>query len=279
MAESHRDSHLPVSFQTPDTIARATEVPRRVFYPTLPPFPRTPHYLFTNNSPQSVMNDTAPTPPSAPASAPMMGSVATFISKHTVYDNDLPPTDECPICLDSYTDEKCLRIIDIAGCSHHIGSNCLEEILRTSPRDEKRCPLCRAVWIPSRTYDSPMQIYGLHVPLRDDQMFGVQTARDTIARLPAVQNVAASMQAQRPHPGPCRDFRTPLPAPSGPLPASNPIVIDSDSDSVDYETQYRNYQDLCARRCRYAGSSAEYASTPASPPKRQHYHIRRPRHR
>jgi len=253
MADPHRDPYLPDSFQTPNAMARDTEVPRRAFYPTLPPLPQTSHYLFTNSSAQSVMDGTAPTPPSAPAPAPapapMMGSVARFISKHTVYDNDLAPTDECPICLDSYTDEKCLRSIDIAGCSHHIGSNCLEGILRTSPREEKRCPLCRAVWIPVRTrngtHDGPMQIYGLHMPLREDRMIGVPTTRDTVARMRAAQDMAASMmQAQRSRPGQASDFRTPVPAPSRPLPSSNPIVIDSDSDSVDYETQVRNFQDF-----------------------------------
>ncbi|KAF2832533.1 hypothetical protein CC86DRAFT_425064 [Ophiobolus disseminans] len=81
-----------------------------------------------------------------PAPTPAMTPVA-FIAAHTTVDTTLPVNDECPICLDNYAHEDCLLITGITGCTHHIGQKCLEEMLRTRPAEEKRCPLCRTMWI------------------------------------------------------------------------------------------------------------------------------------
>lgn len=87
------------------------------------------------------------------SSQAMPSNIATaFINRHTItvthLDGSLHP--ECPICLDNYTSESCLRITGIPGCMHVIGKMCLEEMVRRSPGQEKNCPLCRATWIAAR---------------------------------------------------------------------------------------------------------------------------------
>jgi hypothetical protein len=88
-----------------------------------------------------------------PTPAPVPFTVLTpaalgFIQAHTEPDLDHTADDECPICLDGYTEELCLRIIGVPGCVHRVGRSCLNEMLSNRPGDEKRCPLCRPVWIP-----------------------------------------------------------------------------------------------------------------------------------
>ena len=76
--------------------------------------------------------------------------VTAFLTTHTTLDNDdVPLLEECPICLESYSSEPRRRITGIGGCAHHIGAKCLEEMLHSHPNEEKRCPLCRTMWIPA----------------------------------------------------------------------------------------------------------------------------------
>ena len=212
----------------------------------LPPLPQLHPRFFFNNSTQSAMNNNTPTQPSAPAlttaQAPMTNSGAAFISEHTMHDNDPPLGNECPICLDSYIDEQCLRITGIAGCTHRIGAKCLEEMLRTSSRDEKRCPLCRAVWIPSQRRVAPIQTHGLQESLTEEQLFRVRSRflRVRTAHPQPVRVVAPPTQAQPPRPEPSRGHR----APQAPRAQESPNLIDLDSDSRDYETEVRNFQDF-----------------------------------
>jgi hypothetical protein len=74
-----------------------------------------------------------------------------FVNEHTKIDIDPQHQEECPICLDSYALERCVQITGIPNCTHRIGFDCLIKVLRDRPTQEKRCPLCRAVWIPGPT--------------------------------------------------------------------------------------------------------------------------------
>lgn len=69
--------------------------------------------------------------------------------------------DECSICLENFVLEQSVRI-KIEGCNHIFGRNCLTAILTNNPRLEKKCPLCRTVWIaaPARTpSEAPSDLY------------------------------------------------------------------------------------------------------------------------
>ncbi|KAH7082773.1 hypothetical protein BKA63DRAFT_137824 [Paraphoma chrysanthemicola] len=79
------------------------------------------------------------TAPSSPA--------ANFIRDNTLLDSTVAVLEECPICLDTYTSECCVRVTGVPGCTHRIGINCLERLLRNKSGDEKKCPMCRSVWI------------------------------------------------------------------------------------------------------------------------------------
>jgi hypothetical protein len=72
----------------------------------------------------------------------------TFLQKWTeaVDPQDLPVLDECPICLENYDQEQSVRI-KIEGCNHVFGRSCLATVLTNNPRLEKKCPLCRTLWI------------------------------------------------------------------------------------------------------------------------------------
>lgn len=91
---------------------------------------------------------------------PATKAATTFIAAHTTEDTDVCLLDECPICLDNYIDDTCVRIIGIQGCTHRIGLACLREMLRRNPNQEKRCPLCRTIWIAEATAPRrPTQLY------------------------------------------------------------------------------------------------------------------------
>lgn len=85
---------------------------------------------------------------------------ATFIAAHTIINNTVQVFDECPICLDNYSTEQCLRITKIEGCTHRIGQTCLEHMLQNRPNEEKKCPLCRTTWIPSALVRSSTLLQG-----------------------------------------------------------------------------------------------------------------------
>ncbi|KAK7185580.1 uncharacterized protein CC84DRAFT_1211234 [Paraphaeosphaeria sporulosa] len=78
---------------------------------------------------------------------------------------DLPVLDECPICLDNYVLEQSVRI-KIEGCNHVFGRNCLTAILTNNPRLEKKCPLCRTLWMraPAGAVQPPVRTAVLSLP-------------------------------------------------------------------------------------------------------------------
>ncbi|CAE6994987.1 zf-RING-2 multi-domain protein [Pyrenophora teres f. teres] len=181
------------------------------------------------------MNNTASNRTTRPApaivAAPMTATATAFISNNTVHDTTLSPTDECPICLDNYTEELCLRITGIVGCTHRVGANCLKEMLRGSPRTEKRCPLCRAVWIPRA--NRRMQLHSLNET----------TDANTSSRLPAlyrrrVDLLAIHARRPRPRPDPLHNPVIPVRVPHAPM------VIDSDSNSGNFATEVQNFRDF-----------------------------------
>ena len=105
-----------------------------------------------DQSPTMPANVSKPLPSAPRASDVVLTAAATaFIGNHTAPDADVPKEDECPICLDIYSDapEPCLRVKGKAGCTCRIGLVCLGEMLSKSPEKEKRCPLCRASWMAS----------------------------------------------------------------------------------------------------------------------------------
>ncbi|EDU40802.1 conserved hypothetical protein [Pyrenophora tritici-repentis Pt-1C-BFP] len=74
---------------------------RQVTNPMLP--------LPTTHFSTELLRSAANAPAIVAASTP--STAATFISNHTVHVTPMSPNDECAICLESYTEELCLRII------------------------------------------------------------------------------------------------------------------------------------------------------------------------
>lgn len=76
--------------------------------------------------------------------------VTNFIEQHTEFlshDDPSPLTNtECPICFEGIEEHICMRIIGIEGCTHLIGLECLEALLKSNTINEKECPLCRTAW-------------------------------------------------------------------------------------------------------------------------------------
>lgn len=112
-----------------------------------------------DQSPNMPANVSKPLPPvPRPSDVVLTAAATAFIGNHTAPDADVPEEDECPICLETYSDapEPCLRVTGKSGCTCRIGLVCLGEMLSKSPEKEKKCPLCRSLWIagaapPSRT--------------------------------------------------------------------------------------------------------------------------------
>ncbi|KAF2871617.1 hypothetical protein BDV95DRAFT_594699 [Massariosphaeria phaeospora] len=90
---------------------------------------------------------------------PTVDANEAFIQAHTTVlflsDNGGGSLDECPICLDNFTTENAVQISGVNGCSHVIGYNCLRNLLASNASAEKKCPLCRAVWIPAPVTNLP----------------------------------------------------------------------------------------------------------------------------
>jgi len=129
-----------------------------------------------------------------------------------------PIMDECAICLEPYTNEAAARITGVPGCTHVIGVKCLEKLLTASPTQEKKCPICRTVWIAAPS--QPRSVSDIR--------------RHLIARTGSHRVGSRTAANQDPHPGQI-------------------IQIDSDTDSDDEVTaesfqQYR--QDIADIRFR-----------------------------
>ncbi|KAH9878124.1 hypothetical protein J1614_003341 [Plenodomus biglobosus] len=85
----------------------------------------------------------------APAPPIATDRVEFFIATHTAEEREACSPDECPVCLHNYHETECVRITNIEGCTHRIHLACLRDLLNHNPDREKRCPLCRAIWIVS----------------------------------------------------------------------------------------------------------------------------------
>jgi hypothetical protein len=76
----------------------------------------------------------------------------TFMLAHTDFlshsDTTDPPNTECPVCVEGIEEHICVKIVNIDGCTHLIGLECLKALFEHMPDAEKKCPLCRTQWIP-----------------------------------------------------------------------------------------------------------------------------------
>tara|TARA_R110002003_G_scaffold111_5_gene9449 strand:+ start:2354 stop:3592 length:1239 start_codon:yes stop_codon:yes gene_type:complete len=158
-------------------------------------------------------------------------AAANFLGAHTIPDVSVPPSEECPICLDNYTSEQCLRITGIPGCTHRVGQKCLEELLRNRPGDEKKCPLCRTRWI---------EAFAPASARREEQGTAQRAVRvDAMLRNFFGREYAAQwgggMLAE--------PVRQPQPQPPQPHPGQL-INLDSDEDDDGYNVQLEHFNNL-----------------------------------
>lgn len=182
--------------------------------------------------------------PSTIESQRLSNDVATtFIYAHTIVDDNVPLLEECPICLDNYSTESCLEITGIEGCNHRVGMKCLRQMLQSSPDEEKRCPLCRTVWVTApanRALSTSRRMAGI---FEDFDSIGDSIERPVgagIAGQPSNRTVITE------GPG------THNPQNVGLLSVQNlhrrnatiedPILVDSDSDDGGYEAQLENFE-------------------------------------
>jgi hypothetical protein len=75
-------------------------------------------------------------------------ATVAFIDAHTTPVADQNLFDECPICFENYVEHgPCLQIKGLGGCTHRFCQSCVVRLLSWKMGEEKRCPICRTVWI------------------------------------------------------------------------------------------------------------------------------------
>lgn len=80
--------------------------------------------------------------------SPNSARIARFMMNHTCKPNhSTGHSNTCPICLEGEAEHLCVQIYNVQGCNHLIGYDCLKAMLSFNEDDEKRCPLCRTVWL------------------------------------------------------------------------------------------------------------------------------------
>ncbi|KAF1937670.1 hypothetical protein EJ02DRAFT_426384 [Clathrospora elynae] len=175
-------------------------------------------------------------------------SAATFIHAHTTPDSNVPLLEECAICLENYSIEVCVRIVGITGCTHRVGLACLEAMLRTHPQEEKKCPLCRAVWISAPPHAFPPRGQSLSMSRRMAGMFdGLDGMGANMAGQQVGIGMAIGVRPQR------SSEAVGLAVTAAPLFARTQqrthqhgmqeLIEISDSEE-DYETQVQNFEDF-----------------------------------
>ena len=85
----------------------------------------------------------------APAGPVLVDTIVqAFITHYTDIVTDGPAHEECPICMERYSDlrEHKVRTKGVRGCSHTLGLNCLKGLLSVARGAAKRCPFCRTEW-------------------------------------------------------------------------------------------------------------------------------------
>ncbi|KAH7383895.1 hypothetical protein BKA66DRAFT_570087 [Pyrenochaeta sp. MPI-SDFR-AT-0127] len=171
-------------------------------------------------------------------------AATAFINEHTVVDNDVPLLDECPICLDNYSTESCLEIIGIQGCAHRIGMKCLQEMLSCYPNEEKKCPLCRTVWVAAPagvTLSQSSRLTGIERYTVWDRAMTPQAGARTTDQ-PA-NNTAPGGGTGSSYGQSLEGFSTRSQNQQHTT-RQNPILVDSDSDTEGYEAQLDHYEQL-----------------------------------
>ncbi|CAN9364806.1 unnamed protein product [Alternaria alternata] len=125
-------------------------------------------------------------------------------------------------------------------------------MLRSHSHEEKRCPLCRAVWIPARSLTIPLDAQNLSASQRMAGMFagldGIG-ADITSQQLGTRRDFGNDDDIPQQH---ARRLRRELLSPADRYGSRAlreeqqraPIVIDSDSDDADYYTHVQNFEDF-----------------------------------
>lgn len=165
-----------------------------------------------------------------------------FVANHTAPDDSVPLLEECPICLDNYRHETCVRITGIAGCNHRIGLTCLTELLRSHAELEKKCPLCRAVWIAGP----------IAVPRRrrrDNADLSATRGPDVVFVGPLNPTHAAAANAARSDPDNTARIADRIRVSQlhhrlTDMPQRELINLDTSSSDEDYDTQVQNFNDF-----------------------------------
>ncbi|KAL6707257.1 hypothetical protein ACN47E_004245 [Coniothyrium glycines] len=183
-------------------------------------------------------------PPPIPPTEPP-DRVTSFLASHTTLDDEaVPLLDECPICLDNYSSEPRLRIANLPNCAHHVGASCLSTLLRTRPDEEKKCPLCRTVWIPAGPAQSRdrSEVVAEHAERRrraEELLAEYRSRIDTHV----VNHVMPRAAPQLPSPIRHADTKS-VPRPR----RDEPVVIDLSRDAgEDYESLTRDIETVRAR--------------------------------
>jgi hypothetical protein len=146
--------------------------------------------------------------------------------------------DECSICLDSYVTETAKRVT-ITGCYHVFGKSCLVKYLNKNPKEDKKCPLCRAAWMPApepprvgrtnRFFDFP------NVPMNGVSVFGDPGILD-VAVSPRSLTETYMPQRVQARPAPVVASAVAAGSPRArPVPGNEIISIESSSDDDDFE--------------------------------------------
>ncbi|EMD86202.1 hypothetical protein COCHEDRAFT_1160509 [Bipolaris maydis C5] len=237
---AHPNLHPEISDRTPPPVHIQTSPPD---YVCIHPTALDPAYNGPARPPSPVVI-------TAPALSTNSTTAVGFIANHTTPSTPHSNTDDCPICLDSYTTENCLQITGITGCKHRIGSMCLRKLLNRHPGDEKKCPLCRTVWIPGVVSN---------FAARDRSLANI---RAMTSMLRSTGGEASSSRNRLPYGYTAypimttdsqRVVRTYTQPSSLWQPRYQSVLIDSseeaedrDSEEEDYATQVRNYEDLTA---------------------------------
>ena len=137
-----------------------------------------------------------------------------------------------------------MRIVGIQGCNHNIGLTCLRSMLCTRSNEEKKCPLCRTVWINAlgaRSQQMPRPP-GIARLLNDRDRFAARVARQA----------GRSSETQAPGPLVNRNISNAADR-SPPLTQTrnrnqwdttmqNGVWLGSDMEGEDYETQLQHFE-------------------------------------
>ncbi|KAL5121559.1 hypothetical protein ACEQ8H_000631 [Pleosporales sp. CAS-2024a] len=193
----------------------------------------------TATQPTFTMSARLPNEPRV-STVPLTTAAWNFIAKYTTNVGNVPHDEECPVCLESYVVEAlepCVKIKNVSDCACRIGKVCLGELLSKNPGEEKKCPLCRAVW--SVGYTSQPRVYGRDGAL--ERLSALQGAFGTVATETNATDAANA--------APRTSGGAALLIPARPVarPVIDLIGDDDDLEGEEYTQFTRDLEDLRAR--------------------------------